>query len=196
VQAFDPQMLTVRVKVPTNAQSFSMSANFYSSEFPEYTCSPFNDFFVVLLDSTFDGIPANPTDKNLAFYKRPGSTAQVPVGANLAHGNTGLFQQCRNGRTGCLGNVSGTISTCASTEQLMGTGFEDPSPGNCDGGSLSGGASGWLKIAGNVKPGEIITVRIGVWDTSDPQFDSTVLIDNWQWSTELADPGTVTFISQ
>src|SRR4029078_455361 len=49
--ANDPAMLTVVVRVPTNAKSFSISSNFYSAEFPEWTCSPYNDFFVMLLTS-------------------------------------------------------------------------------------------------------------------------------------------------
>ena len=49
----------------------SSSTNFFSSEYPEWTCSAFNDFFVVLLDSAWTGQPANPTDKNLAFYTSP-----------------------------------------------------------------------------------------------------------------------------
>ena len=89
------------VGTPTNARSFSFSVNFMSSEYPEWTCSPFNDFFVVLLDSTYTGSPANPTDKNLAFYTSP-SMQIYPVGVNLAAGNTGLFTVCTNGPTGCM----------------------------------------------------------------------------------------------
>ena len=73
-----------------------------------------NDFFVVLLDSTYAGTPANPMDKNLAFYQAPGSMNKVPVGVNLAYGNTGLFTQCVNGETGCSGET-GSISTCMGT---------------------------------------------------------------------------------
>ena len=190
-QANDPQMLTMRVKVPTNAKSFRLSINFFTSEFPEWTCTPFNDFLVVLLDSTYADNPPNPPDKNLAFYQQPLTNRRIPVGANLAHGNTGLFTQCRNGRTGCEGNNTGTITTCTGRDQLAATGFDDPAPGVCDAGSLSGGATGWLQTAGNVVGGEIITLRIGIWDTSDHGFDSLALVDGFQWSTEVAQPGTV-----
>ncbi len=109
--ALDPVMLELEVRVPTNAKSFTLDTNFFSSEFPEYTCSAFNDFFVVLLDSSYAGIPANPTDKNLAFYTPSGSTMKYPVGVNLAAGDTGLFTQCINGEVGCadpFGGGSGT----------------------------------------------------------------------------------------
>ncbi|MBA3391550.1 MAG: choice-of-anchor L domain-containing protein [Deltaproteobacteria bacterium] len=187
--ANDPVMLTFRVRVPTNAKSFKLYTNFYSAEFPEWTCSSFNDFFVVLLDSTYAGTPANPTDKNLAFYTPAGSMTKVPVGVNLGHGNTGLFTQCVNGATGCNG-MAGTISTCTGTNLLTGTGFDDPNSGSCDSGSLEGGATGWLETRGNVTPGEIITLRIAIWDTSDHSWDSLAIVDGFQWSTEVAQPGT------
>ena len=190
--ANDSVMLTLRVRVPTNAKSFKLSSNFYSAEFPEWTCSAYNDFFVVLLDSTYNGDPPNPTDKNLAFYQAMGSDTKVPVGVNLGHGNTGLFTQCINGTTGCSG-TAGSISTCISTQNLTGTGFDDPAPNRCDGNSVVGGATGWLVTSGNVTPGEIITLRIAVWDTSDHVFDSLAVIDGFQWSTEVAQPGTVIF---
>src|SRR5262245_60050353 len=137
--ANDPVMLNLEIRVPSNAHSFSLKTNFYSAEFPEWTCSPYNDFFVVLLDSMYSGNPANPTDRNLAFYTQPGTTNNYPVGVNLAYGNTGLFTQCVNGTTGCSG-TSGTISTCVGTDDLMGTGMDEPDSGSCDSNSLTGGA--------------------------------------------------------
>ena len=189
--ANDPVMLTLRVRVPTNAQSFSLKVNFFSSEFPEWTCSAYNDFFVVLLDSQYSGANPNPMDKNLAFYSPAGSTTmRVPVGVNLAHGNTGLFTQCVNGTTGCSGTPD-TISTCAGTTDLIGTGFDTPAPGECDSSSLEGGATGWLTTTGNVKPGEIMTLRIAIWDTSDHILDSLAVVDGFQWSADPSTPGTV-----
>jgi hypothetical protein len=190
--ANDPTMLTLRIRVPTNAKSFKLSTNFYSAEFPEWTCSHFNDFFVVLLDTTYAGDPANPADKNLAFFQPAGTTDKVPVGVNLGHGDTGLFTQCVNGATGCSG-MPGSIFTCTGVTQLAGTGFDDPSSGSCDANSVEGGATGWLVTSGNVTPGEVITLRIAVWDTSDHSWDSLALIDGFQWSTEVAQPGTVIF---
>jgi hypothetical protein len=186
--ANDPVMLTLTIRVPTNANSFSLKSNFFSSEFPEYTCSPYNDFFVILLDSMYSGMPANPTDKNLAFYAS-GSNV-YPVGVNLASGNTGLFTQCVNGTTGCLG-TAGSISTCMSTMELAGTGLDTPMPGECDPNALEGGGTGWLTTTGNVKPGEIMKLRIAIWDTSDHVLDSLAVIDGFTWSAEGSNPGTV-----
>jgi Putative metal-binding motif len=191
--AMDPVMLTLTIRVPTNAKSFKLDTNFYSSEFPEYTCSPFNDFFVVLLDSMYQGASPNPTDKNLAFYTPPNSMMKYPVGVNLASGNTGLFTQCVNGRIGCAQLGNGSISTCTSTTDLAGTGFDNADPGTCDANSLEGGGTGWLQTSGNVVPGEIIKVRIAIWDTSDHVLDSLALIDAFTWSVDLSQPGTVIF---
>ncbi len=191
--AGDPVMLTLTIRVPTNASSFSLDTNFFSSEFPEWTCSAFNDFFVMLLDSTFAGSPANPTDKNLAIYT-DAAMKVYPVGVNLAYGNTGLFTQCINGPTGCEGGTAGTISTCTSTANLAGTGMEVPDPAasaiGCTG-AQTGGATGWLTTSGNVKPGEIMKLRIAIWDTSDSNLDSLAVIDNFQWSVQASNPGTI-----
>lgn len=188
-KAYDPVMLTLTVRVPTNAKSFKLMINFFSSEFPEFTCSQFNDFFAVFLDSTYAGQPANPADKNLAFYSAGGMT--YPVGVNLAAGNTGLFTQCKNGTTGCAQGVGGSISTCTGTEQLVMTGLDTASPNVCNQDSLQGGGTGWLETTGNVVPGEIMTLRIVIWDTSDHRLDSIAVIDGFQWQTETATPGTV-----
>lgn len=192
--ARDPVMLTLTIRVPTNAKSFKLDTNFFSSEFPEYTCSPYNDFFVVLLDSMYAGSPANPADKNLAFYAPPMSTEKYPVGVNLASGNTGLFTQCINGRTGCaFGATAGTISTCTGTDQLANTGFDTTDPNVCDTNSREGGGTGWLETSGNVLPGEVITLRIAVWDTSDHVLDSLAIVDAFTWSVDTAQPGTVIY---
>ncbi len=188
--ANDPVMLNLEIRVPTNAHSFSLKTNFYSAEFPEWTCSQFNDFFVILLDSNYTGNPSNPTDKNLAFYTSS-TMMNYPVGVNLAFGNTGLFTQCVNSGTGCIPGlaVPGTISTCMGTGDLIGTGF-DESDTQC-GGQYVGGATGWLTTSGNVTPGETIKLRIAIWDTSDHNLDSLALIDAFQWSVESTQPGTV-----
>jgi hypothetical protein len=200
-QAVDPVMLNIRIRVPTNAKSFSFSSYFLSSEYPEWVCSPYNDFFVTLLNSGFKGTPANPADKNLAFYDpAPSGPPFYPVGVNLAFGNTGLFRACKNGTTGCAsGSVMGTINTCTGTSELTGTGMDllqpgpkfGGDPGYCGSNNLLGGGTSYLSSAGNVVPGETIDVRFAIWDTSDAWYDSVVLLDNWAWSVNVSQPGTV-----
>ena len=187
--ANDPVMLTLHVKVPTNAHSFSMKVNFFSAEFPEWTCSRFNDFFVVLLDSQAS---TNPADKNLAIYRRPSDGAVVPLGTNLAK-EAGLFTQCVNGTTGCASGYEAGMTGCVGTEDLAGTGFDDPAPNECDGGSMKGGGTGWLTTMGNVVPGEVITLRIAIWDTGDHQMDSLAVIDDFEWHEDATTAGTAIF---
>jgi hypothetical protein len=192
--ARDPVMLELTIRAPTNAKSFKLATNFLSSEYPEYTCSAYNDFFVVLLDSTWTGMPQNPADKNLAFYTSP-QMQKYPVGVNLAHGNTGLFQQCKNGPTGCSGGMTGNMTTCMGTNELTGTGMDTTNIliGGCGANNLTGGGTGWLVTSGNVVGGEVITLRIAIWDTSDGALDSVAIIDKFEWSVEASQPGTVIF---
>jgi len=191
--ANDPILLELRVRTPTNARSFRLRTNFLSAEYPEWTCSPYNDFFVVLLDSTWAGAPANPADKNLAIYTSP-SGAAYPVGVNLAYGDTGLFTVCKNGEIGCQQEATrGTISTCLGTAALVGTGFDPTATvqARCGDNDQVGGGTGWLTTRGNVVGGEIVTLRFALWDTSDHILDSVALIDAFEWSVESSEPGTV-----
>lgn len=186
--AHDPVMLNLRIRVPTNARSLSFAANFFAADYPEYVCSSFTDFFVALLDSRFTGGPANPADKNIAIYSAPG-VGIYPVGVNLAYGDTGLFTQCVNGNVGCSG-TSGVMTTCTGTSGIGGTSLDVPAPFVCDANSLAGGATGWLVVRGNVTPGEIIDLRLAVWDTGDHFSDSLVLLDDFRWSTRSVTAGT------
>jgi Cys-rich repeat protein len=201
--AHDPIMLKLRIRVPTNAKSFTVNSYFFSSEYPEWVCSPYNDFFLTLLDSAFvpgPGEVPNPADKNLAFFDPPPAGGAVyPVGVNLAFGNTGLFRQCKNGPTGCgTGSVAGNTNTCVGFTELSGTGMDvvNPppefggDPGWCGTSNLSGGGTSWLNESGNIKPGETIEVRFVIWDTGDQWYDSVVLLDNWIWNVTASQPGT------
>ena len=185
--AFNPIMLTLRIRVPGNARSFSVAANYLTSDFPEWVCSPYNDLFVALLDSSYAGTPPNPADKNIASYTAP-STKVYPLGVALARDDTGLFTQCINGPTGCDSGNQGTISTCANTNGLTGTGM-DTTDAVCSGSYMVGGGTDWLELRGNVVPGEIIQLRLAIWDTSDGTYDSVVLLDDFRWSAQQIVPG-------
>jgi hypothetical protein len=187
--AYNPVMLTLRIRVPSNAHSLRLSAKLFAADYPEYVCSPYNDIFVALLDSAYAGTPSNPADKNLATYTTPGAI-RYPLNANLAYGNTGLFTQCVNGATGCAAGAGiGGTRDCAGTTALAGTGMDTPAPGSCAANSMIGGGTDWLVIRGNVVPGETITLRLALWDTSDGLSDSVILLDNFAWSANAVTPG-------
>jgi len=65
--------------------------------------------------------------------------------------------------------------------------------GSCNQDSLQGGGTGWLETSGNVTPGEIMKLRIAIWDTSDHVLDSLAVIDGFRWSVDASQPGTVIF---
>ncbi|MBA3548148.1 MAG: choice-of-anchor L domain-containing protein [Nannocystis sp.] len=182
--ANDPVMLTLRLRVPTNAKSFAAKMYFFSAEYPEYVCSQYNDFFVALVDSQAEG---NPVDKNVAVFD-DGDT-QWPIGVNLVKVADGLFTQCEGGAVGCKG-VPGVYNGCKAVNELTGTGFDAFDASACNAmQKLAGGGTGWLTLRGNVFPGEIMEIRLAVWDTGGHIFDSLVLLDAWEWSLDAAAPG-------
>ena len=163
----DAVMLTVQLKVPTNANSFSFNFRFFSQEYWAYTCQEYNDFFVTLLDTTWTpglGEQPIPADKNISFDSN---------GSYISVNSTNFFTVC-NAKTG--------YSCPDGTSALADTGY---APANA-------GATKWLATAAPVVPGETITLRFVIWDTSDTSLDSLVIIDNFKWSAE-ASGGPVTF---
>ncbi len=176
-------MLKLRIRVPTNAKSFNVQMYFYSAEWPEWTCTPYNDLFVTLVDSMGAG---NPTDKNIAIYSI--NNLKYPVGVNLVKAAPGLFTQCKNGQFGCSGVNGGNYNGCTGLTGLTGTGF-DILEGGCGTNNTTGGGTGWLKMSGNVKGGETMEIRFAIWDTADGIYDSLVLLDDWVWSVQASQPG-------
>ena len=192
--AYDSVMLKLRVRVPTNANSFSAKMYFLSAEYPEYVCTAFNDFFVTLVDPNLvpplndnnPPVPDNPADKNIAVYIDDNDVV-YPVGVNLVSAVDGLFTECDNGTIGCFGNPQ-NYNGCTSENGLLGTGF-DAAAAACNGNDDVGGGTGWLQMAGNVTPGAVMEIRFAIWDTADGSWDSTVFLDDWQWSVQAAEPG-------
>lgn len=186
VTSNDPIMLTLKVRAPTNAKSFSVKMFFFSAEYPEWVCSQYNDFFVALVGS---GSPDNPADKNIAVYDD--GKELWPVGVNLVKVANGLFTACQNGVVGCGGNgiPESNYNGCTDPTLLVGTGFDELDNGGCGSGKYVGGGTGWLTMKGNVEPGEVFDLRLAIWDSGGHIFDSLVLLDDWQWSIEAAQAG-------
>ncbi len=187
--AQDSVMLYVRLRAPTNAKAFSFNSYFFSAEYPEFVCTNFNDQFIALVD-TPNGVPspiANPVDKNLLTYTEGGQ--QWPIGINIAKG-TPLFAVCdsQQAEPGCWDTDVSSISCSLGSSQLMGTGFEVSGGGfdNC----TIGGGTFWLTTAGNVIPGDIVELRIAIWDVGDSSYDSLAIIDGFQWLSNATLPGT------
>ncbi|MBI4700351.1 MAG: choice-of-anchor L domain-containing protein [Deltaproteobacteria bacterium] len=183
--ARDSVMLKLRLRAPSNALSFSFSSFFLSAEYPEYVCSSYNDQFIALV-TTPGGAPQpipNPVDKNLMVYND--GQQKWPIGINIAYG-TNLFAVCepQNINPGCWDQSVSVKSCKLGDAMLAGTGYDKKS--NCD----IGGGTYWLTTHGNVIPGDIVELRIAIWDVGDAQFDSLALIDGFKWQANATIPGT------
>jgi hypothetical protein len=172
--------LKLVIRVPANAQGFSFDFDFWSGEWPEYVCSSYNDSFVSWLTSaavnngeagniSYDAI-GNPVSVNNGFLDR--CTPNTPTGCNVLDGPH-------------------TTATCGSgTAELVGTGFGSPQAAYCSTTSTPGASTGWLTSSSPVQPGETMTLELMLWDTGDQNYDSTVLLDNFQWISTSTSGGT------
>jgi hypothetical protein len=185
--AHDPVMLELRIRAPSNARSLSLRTNFFTADFPEWLCAPgmpsFADLLLVLLDSE---AADNPADGNLAVHH--GGPGPRLVSVNLAL-DTDLFRVCQNPPAQC----PATAGQCEGVDELAMTGFDATNAMLCGAATAGpmGGGTGWLVTRGNVVGGEVITLRIAVFDVSDGAFDSTALIDRLEWSLDSVEAGTV-----
>jgi hypothetical protein len=169
---YDVIDVKLQVKVPDNAQGFSFDFDFWSGEWPEYVCTNFNDSFIAYLTSKAFN---KGTPDNISF-----DSQNNPVSVNI-----GFFGECTAGtQTGCAGGSTGTSTCPLGPNELNGTGFLNMGAYCPPGGttqSTGGGATGWLQTKAPAQPGEVIELHFIIWDTGDPNYDSSVLIDNWQW---------------
>ena len=184
-EANDSVMLYLRLRAPTNAKAFSFNSYFFSAEYPEYVCTDFNDQFIALVDTpggTPQPIP-NPTDKNLLVHSD--GADKWPIGINVAAG-TDLFAVCNQGDipNQCQTSQIDPLSCQFGVGDLAGTGFED------SGGCIIGGGTFWLTTAGNIIPGDIVELRIVIWDVGDTAFDSLAILDGFSWLASATLPGT------
>ena len=158
--AYDSIALRLQIKTPTNAKSLSFNIDFYTTEYPIFICSTYNDFVTAILSPT----PVGLQNGNISFDSL-GNPLSV---------NAGFLEvcACQTGSPPC--NVNGKQFSCAlGTDQLQGTGFE------------AGAATGWLQTAAPIaEPGEAITLDLGVWDAGDGFLDTTGLVDNFRFHAE------------
>jgi hypothetical protein len=166
-KAYDSVNLKLRIRVPTNALSFSYNFKFYTAEYPEFVCQQFNDFFVTLLTSNEPSIPA---DKNIAF---DGLGNAVSV-------NNGFLDVCFPGPAAPPGSCPwGTVELLDNGMGGWGTNEVD-----------DGGATIWLTNDSPVIPGEVIDIEFITWDAGDHNVDSLVLLDNFRFKIVPSQVGT------
>jgi hypothetical protein len=169
--------LKLVLRVPANAQGLSFDFDFHSSEWPEFVCSAYNDSFIAYLSGA-GGDPAN------ISFDAQGNPVSV---------NNGFLDRCTPSTpTGCM-VPSGphVVAKCASGEaELGGTGYGAPREVYCSTPSTPGAATGWLTSSAPVPPGGTITLELMIWDTGDQNYDSTVLLDHFQWVATSTTTGT------
>lgn len=168
----DSAGLELVIKTPTNAKSLSFNLDFYTYEFPHYTCSEFNDFMVAMLSPK----PSGQADGNISFDSK-GNTISVNAGFLEVCG-------CDGGPPCAAGNK--TFSCLLGRDQLSGTGFDDS---ELD--SFNSAATGWLETTAPLaNPGEPVTLLFAIWDSGDGVLDSTVLLDNFTFEVGQASAKT------
>ena len=195
--AFDSIKLRARVRVPTNAKSFSYSFKFYTAEYPEFVCQQYNDFFITLLKSSWTPntavVPCTvatqgadcesgkcdvnntckiaaplPADKNIAFDGQ----------GNAVSVNNGFFEVC-------FPAVGAPAGSCPSgTFDLVGTGM-----GGWGTNLKDGGGTEWLINDAPVVPGEKMEIEFITWDAGDHNVDSLVLLDKFRFNVSPSSAG-------
>jgi len=174
-QAFDSVRFRLRIRVPTNAQSFSYALKFYTAEYPEYTCQTYNDFFVALLDSSWVPDPmANPPQDPL------------PADKNIAIDGLGNAVSVNNAFLDvCFPAMGAPPGSCpAGTLDLVGNGM-----GGWNNALTDGAGTAWLVNEAPVVPGETIELEFITWDAGDHNVDSLVLLDKFRWQIDPASVG-------
>ncbi len=178
-------MINVRLTLtaPMDAGGFQFDFNFYSSEWPNFVCSNYNDAFIAYLTSN------SVKGDNISFDSNNNPVAVNNNFLNRCTPNTGVGCSSQKG----AGAPIGTPATCMGGEaELQGTGFGPKATTGCTLKQLAtvGGATGWLTTQAPVDPGETFTIDFMIFDAGDEALDSSVLIDNFQWLGGNVSTGT------
>ena len=155
----DSVALEVRLVVPTNVHGFRFASSFFTHEYPDYICSPYNDVFAVLQERSGELV-------NIVF-----DAAGNPVTVNNA-----LLAACRYGTHG------GVYFECPlGYWPLVSTGYDV----GCGLGPISregsGASTGCIRTVSSVEPGSTVTLRFTIWDSGDGLLDSLAVVDDFQW---------------
>lgn len=184
----DDVALEVQLRVPSNAKGYSFNFKFHSFEYPDWVCDPsgYNDQFIALVTPAPAGsyVPTGSMGGNISF-----DSNKHPVSVNIGYFDvcdpstpTRFAKHCTSGGTVTCPTLPSPYCPLGVSE-LQGTGFDVWNTKGPD------GATRWLASSAPATPGSIITIRFAIWDAGNGQYDSTVLLDNFQWN---ATGGTVT----
>ncbi len=163
-ETHDDVALEVIVRPPEGAASLAFDFNFFTYEWPEFVCSPFNDFFLAFLEP----VVAGQADPNVSFDS---------VG-NVVSVNNALVRAC-----GC-----GNGPPCPAPPELGLIVYDcEEGPGEL---ALTGfeghAATSWLVTRAPVTAGQPLKLRWMIYDSGDGVLDSTVVLDNFRWLGDAA----------
>lgn len=155
--SYDGIALKVKIRVPSNAQSFKYQQNFFTAEFPQFVCQDYNDFFVTIMDPKPAGLP----DGNIAFDQD-----KNPISVNNS-----FLQACSPQSAG------GKQFKCPlGPSTLTGTGFQNH--------GSTGWLTTQAPVT--ELRGKEMTLMWAIWDEADGVWDSSALIDDFSWSVDAA----------
>jgi hypothetical protein len=160
--------LAVKLRVPMNVRSLTFQLQFFTTEYPEFVCTAWNDELLVELESQKSGGAIS----NISF-----DSAKNPITVN-----NGFFTICTNDTA-----KPQTQHCTQSVDLLAGTGYDEILMSK-----PIGGSTGWLRTSAPVIPGDEITLHFMIFDEGDHIYDSAALLDNFAWSVDVIDaPVTV-----
>ncbi|NUP11609.1 MAG: hypothetical protein HOW73_36650 [Polyangiaceae bacterium] len=167
--------LNLTLRAPTNATGFKFNFKFHSFEFGEYVCTTFNDQFIALVNPA----PPGSVNGNISF-----DAEGNPVSVNIAFFDvcascSDFAQNCYDDPTAvppviCPNPPANCCS--AGAGELAGTGFE-----NGFGDGEDAGGTSWLQTQAPVTGGETFELRFAIWDVGDTAWDSTSIVDAFEW---------------
>lgn len=157
-QPYDGVALEVTLRAPFGTVGFAFEFDYYTAEFPAWTCSSFNDAFVTLLSPT----PPGQSDGNIVFDGQ----------GNVISVNNVFLEvcTCQSGPPCSAGNMVYPCSLGASA--LSGTGYDT---------GQGSGATGWLTTTAPMQGGKTFTLRFAAYDSGDAMLDSATLVDHFRW---------------
>ena len=201
----DSAVLHLKLKAPVTAKGFSFDFRFFSREYPFYVCTAFNDIFLTILtdedgkalvDVDGDG-DLSDEDGNISFDKQNNlvsvnnaffTTCAAPTcGDTNAMQLSSYSQQCPANYDKCTNNHCGT---CEDGADELFAYYPTPYTGSGDGTDNRGGGTAWLTTKAPITGGQVFNLDFYIWDTGDARFDSSVILDNFQWLCEETTVGT------
>ena len=177
--AYNDVGFELTLRVPSNVTGFAFDSMFLSYEYPDYVCTQYNDFFVALLRS-------RPLGSNRGNVLRDMNGDAIGI-------NSGLLKVCEPAPD----RVGSDVDCSSGPSELSETGYGADeatcAPISIDKPDIGGAATGWLRTEVPLRAeDEIIELVFRLWDSGDPQLDSTVLLDNFRFLTGATGSGPTT----